>query len=187
MNDKDEHLNGFANYTDLNPPAKSSLLKYDVDANDPVNIQFTSGTTGRPKAATLSHLNILNNAYVIGNKCRYTLNDNIAIPVPFYHCFGMIMGTLAALVRGGSITIVCEGFDPLKTLNAINKYKCTSLYGVPTMFIEYIRHYEQNPSHFDISHLRTGIVAGAVCSEALMTKILNVLKIRDITNCYGMT
>lgn len=187
INDKDDRVKGFVNYTDLSQPAIASLLRYDTDFNDPVNIQFTSGTTGRPKAATLSHYNILNNAYVIGHKCRYTHKDNIAVPVPFYHCFGMIMGTLAAMVRGGSITIVTEGFDPKKTLQAADKYKCTSLYGVPTMFIEYLRNYEQNPSHYNISSLRTGIVAGAVCSEALMTKIINVLNLKDITNCYGMT
>jgi fatty-acyl-CoA synthase len=135
INDKNDQIKGFVNYTDLSQPVISSLLKYDTDCNDPVNIQFTSGTTGRPKAATLSHYNILNNAYIIGNKCRYTSKDNIAIPVPFYHCFGMIMGTLAAMVRGGGITIITEGFDSIKTLEAADKYKCTSLYGVPTMFI----------------------------------------------------
>ncbi len=135
INSKADHVKGFVNITDLYQPAQSSLLNYNVDTNDPANIQFTSGTTGRPKAATLSHYNILNNALIIGNKLKYTHADNITIPVPFYHCFGMIMGTLAAIVRGCSFTIVCEGFDPKKTLSAISKYKCTSLYGVPTMFI----------------------------------------------------
>lgn len=164
INDWQDRVNGFVNFTDILQPAQSSLLNYNVDPSHPANIQFTSGTTGRPKAATLSHFNILNNALAIGFKTRYTHVDNIAVPVPFYHCFGMIMGTLAALVRGAAITIVCEGFDPKKTLKAVDKYKCTSLYGVPTMFIEYLRHYEENPSHYDISKLRTGIVAGAVCS-----------------------
>ena len=187
INEWQDRVSGFANFSDVLQPAQSSLLRYDVDPSDPANIQFTSGTTGRPKAATLSHFNILNNALAIGFKTRYTHLDNIAVPVPFYHCFGMIMGTLAALVRGAAITIICEGFDPKKTLKAVDKYKCTSLYGVPTMFIEYLRHYEENPSHYDISQLRTGIVAGAVCSEALMTKIIGVLNLRDMTNCYGMT
>lgn len=116
-------------------PINSKILPYKFDHNAAVNIQFTSGTTGKPKAAILSHFNTLNNAYLIGEKCNYTERDNIAIPVPFYHCFGMIMGTLAALVRKASITIVCEGFDGKKALEAVTKYKCTSLYGVPTMFI----------------------------------------------------
>jgi fatty-acyl-CoA synthase len=99
----------------------------------------------------------------------------------------MIMGTLGAFTRGGGITIVTEGFDPKKTLEAITKYKCTSLYGVPTMFIEYLRHYEESPSSYDINSLRTGIVAGSLCSESLMQRILITLKLRDMTNCYGMT
>jgi len=136
-----QNIKGFANILELYKPAKSSLLNYNVHKHEPANIQFTSGTTGRPKAATLSHFNILNNAYLIGNHCRYTNNDNIALPVPFYHCFGMILGTLAAVVRGGQITIIGEGFEAKKTLEAVTKYKSTSLYGVPTMFIEYLRNY----------------------------------------------
>ena len=142
MNNTNDHIKGFVNYTDIPEPANRSLFPDKIDPDHPANIQFTSGTTGRPKAATLSHYNILNNAYLIGEKCRYTEKDNIAVAVPFYHCFGMIMGTLGAFTRGAGITVVTEGFDPKKTLEAVTKYKCTSLYGVPTMFIEYLKHYE---------------------------------------------
>ena len=141
-----------------------SLFPSKIPTQAPANIQFTSGTTGRPKAATLSHYNILNNGYLIGDKCRYTEIDNIAVAVPFYHCFGMILGTMGAYTRGAGISIVTEGFDPKKTLETITKYKCTSLYGVPTMFIEYLRHYEEDPSKYNIESLRTGIIAGSLCS-----------------------
>ena len=182
-----ERVKGFVNYEDLIEPEQRSVLKSGVSKDDPANIQFTSGTTGHPKAATLSHYNILNNGLLIGDNCRYTHKDNIAIPVPYYHCFGMILGTLGAVTRGASTTIICEGFDPKKTLQAVSKYKCTALYGVPTMFIEYIRNYEANPKEYEIETLRTGIVAGSLCSEALMTKMLKVLKMSDVTNAYGMT
>lgn len=156
-------MKGFVNFSDLFHE-EYSLEKLPVfpDAHDSTNIQFTSGTTGRPKAATLTHYNILNNGFTIGLRTGYTHEDNICVPVPLYHCFGMIMGNLAALVRGGSVTYVCQGFDPKKSLEALSKYNCTSLYGVPTMFSEYIRVYEENPSSYNISSLRTGIIAGSL-------------------------
>lgn len=132
------------------------------NVHDAANIQFTSGTTGRPKAATLTHYNILNNGLIIGERCNYTDKDNICVPVPLYHCFGMVMGNLAALTRGGAVTYVCQGFDPIKTLQAVSKYSCTSLYGVPTMFSEYLRAYEVDPSKYKIETLRTGIIAGSL-------------------------
>jgi fatty-acyl-CoA synthase len=150
MNTQNDTVKGFVNYSDIPEPSKRSLFKDKIHHEDPANIQFTSGTTGRPKAATLSHYNILNNAYLIGDKCRYTTADNIAVAVPFYHCFGMILGTLGAYTRGAGISVITEGFDPKMTLETISKYKCTSLYGVPTMFIEYLRHYEEDPKKYSI-------------------------------------
>ncbi len=135
-------VHGFVNFTDLLHENYSlENLPSFPSAFDPANIQFTSGTTGRPKAATLTHYNILNNGYIIGNRCKFTEKDNICIPVPLYHCFGMVMGNLAALTRGGTATYVCQGFDPTKALEAVTKYNCTALYGVPTMFSEYLRVY----------------------------------------------
>ena len=142
INDKNDSLKGFVNYSDISEPSNRSLFPNKIHHENPANIQFTSGTTGRPKAATLSHYNILNNGYLIGEKCRYTEKDNIALSVPFYHCFGNILGTMGAFTRGGSISVITEGFDPKKTLEAVTKYKCTSIYGVPTMFIEYLRELE---------------------------------------------
>lgn len=144
FNDEKDHkrIHGFVNFTDLLEETYAlDKLPPFPSAFDPANIQFTSGTTGRPKAATLSHYNILNNGYIIGNRCNFTDQDNICVPVPLYHCFGMVMGNLAALTRGGSLTYVCQGFDPMKTLEAVTKYRCTALYGVPTMFSEYLRVY----------------------------------------------
>ena len=179
---------GFVNYTDLFHTNYSlEKLPKMPGCFEEANIQFTSGTTGQPKAAVLTHYNILNNGYAVGKRMRLTERDNICVPVPLYHCFGMILGNLAALTRSAQLTYICEGFDPKKTMEAINKYHCTALYGVPTMFSEYLRVYEENPSQYNIKSLRTGIIAGSLAPEILMQKILGTLGVKEITNCYGMT
>ncbi len=151
---------------------------------DPINIQYTSGTTGFPKGATLSHLNILNNGFLVGEICRYTEVDRICIPVPFYHCFGMVMGNLAATTHGACMVIPAPGFDPAKTLAAVQNERCTSLYGVPTMFIaEWAL---PDFSSYDISSVRTGIMAGSPCPAELMKKLI-AAGIEEMTICYGMT
>ena len=164
--------------------AQLAAVQSGLQPGDPINIQYTSGTTGFPKGATLSHRNILNNGYFVGQGCRYTDADRICIPVPFYHCFGMVMGNLAAISHGACMVIPAPGFDPAATLHAVTQERCTSLYGVPTMFIamwalpDFADH--------DISTLRTGIMAGSPCPAELMRKILDA-GITDMEICYGMT
>ncbi len=155
-----------------------------LDNRDPINIQYTSGTTGFPKGATLSHRNILNNGFFVGELCDYTERDRVCIPVPFYHCFGMVMGNLACTTHGAAMVIPAPGFDPEATLRATQDERATSLYGVPTMFIA-----EWNlPSFadFDLSGVRTGIMAGSPCPAELMKKLI-ASGIEEMTICYGMT
>jgi fatty-acyl-CoA synthase len=158
-----------------------AVLQFD----DPVNIQFTSGTTGSPKGVTLTHHNILNNGYFTGRAMRLTEKDRICIPVPLYHCFGMVMGNLASVTLGAAMVYPGEGFDPLTTLQTIEKEKCTTLYGVPTMFIAELDHPEF--SKFDLSSVRTGIMAGAPCPIEVMRRVNEQMNMREVTIAYGMT
>ena len=164
-----------------------TLRKYEekVQFDDPVNIQYTSGTTGNPKGVTLSHHNILNNAYFIGLRMNYTHLDRVCIPVPFYHCFGMVIGNLACTVHGATMVVPNDSFDPIKTLETIEKERCTSLYGVPTMFIAELHEMEQKT--YDLSSLRTGVMAGSLCPPEIMKKVKEQMNMHEITICYGMT
>ena len=166
------------------PPERLAEVQSELEPNDPINIQYTSGTTGFPKGATLSHRNILNNGYLVGELCRYTEVDRICIPVPFYHCFGMVMGNLAATTHGACMVIPAPGFDPAATLRAVQDEGCTSLYGVPTMFIaEWAL---PDFDSYDLSTVRTGIMAGSPCPASVMTKLIES-GIDEMTICYGMT
>jgi len=156
-----------------------------LSADDPINLQYTSGTTGFPKGATLSHRNILNNGYFVGQLCRYTADDRICIPVPFYHCFGMVMGNLAALTHGATMVVPAAAFDPVATLRAVQDERCTSLYGVPTMFIAELEC--ERFGEFDLSSLRTGIMAGSPCPVEVMKRVLTDMHMEQVTICYGMT
>jgi fatty-acyl-CoA synthase len=162
-----------------------AVIGAELRATDAINIQFTSGTTGQPKGATLSHRNILNNGYFVGAAQRLQPGDRICIPVPLYHCFGMVMGNLAALAHGATMVYPAAGFDPGATLAAIERERCTSLYGVPTMFIALLAHPEFD--RFDIASLRTGVMAGAVCPEPLMRAVIERLHMPEVTIGYGMT
>jgi fatty-acyl-CoA synthase len=153
--------------------------------DDPINIQYTSGTTGFPKGATLSHHNILNNAFFIGEGCRYTHADRVCIPVPFYHCFGMVLGNLACTAHGACIVIPAPGFDPAQTLRAVQAERCTSLYGVPTMFIAELALPDFGSYH--LSSLRTGIMAGSPCPVEVMKRVVSEMHMTEVTICYGMT
>jgi fatty-acyl-CoA synthase len=156
-----------------------------LSADDPINIQYTSGTTGFPKGATLSHHNILNNGFFVGELCNYTENDRICIPVPFYHCFGMVMGNLAATTHGSCMVIPAPSFEPKATLEAVAAESCTSLYGVPTMFIAELA--DQGFDTFDLSSLRTGIMAGAPCPVEVMKQVMDRMGMAEVSICYGMT
>jgi fatty-acyl-CoA synthase len=153
--------------------------------DDPINIQYTSGTTGFPKGATLSHRNILNNGWFVGELLDYTEADRICVPVPFYHCFGMVMGNLAATSHGAAVVIPAAAFDPVATLTAVAKERCTSLYGVPTMFIAMLA--QPIVDELDLSALRTGIMAGSPCPVETMKQVINRLGMSEVSICYGMT
>ena len=153
--------------------------------DDPINIQFTSGTTGAPKGATLTHHNILNNGFFTAETMHLTHEDRLCIPVPLYHCFGMVMGNLGCLTHGAAMIYPGEGFDPLATLQTIQAEKCTALYGVPTMFIAQMDH--PRFKEFDVSTLRTGIMAGSPCPIEVMRRAMALMNLRDITIAYGMT
>ena len=156
-----------------------------LDCHDPINIQYTSGTTGAPKGATLSHHNILNNGHLCGEILAYTEADRVCIPVPFYHCFGMVMGNLACASHGACVVVPGEAFDAQLTLETVGAERCTSLYGVPTMFIAQLNHPDFERT--DVSSLRTGIMAGAPCPAEVMKQVHDRMNIREITICYGMT
>ena len=160
---------------------RAATLNFD----DPINIQYTSGTTGFPKGATLSHHNILNNGYFVGAICGYTEAERICVPVPFYHCFGMVMGNLASTSHGACVVIPAPGFEPAATLRAVEEERCTSLYGVPTMFIAELGAPEFAAT--DLSSLRTGIMAGSPCPVEVMKRVVSEMHMDEVTICYGMT
>jgi fatty-acyl-CoA synthase len=160
---------------------RESELQFD----DPINIQYTSGTTGFPKGATLSHHSILNNGFFIGERLHYTERDRVCIPVPFYHCFGMVLGNLACTTHGACMVVPAESFDPVATMRTTQDERCTSLYGVPTMFMAELEHPEF--ATFDFSSLRTGIMAGSPCPVEVMRKVQTLMNMPEVTICYGMT
>ncbi|HLH82537.1 MAG TPA: AMP-binding protein [Trebonia sp.] len=164
---------------------RGALDAIELSADDPINIQYTSGTTGFPKGATLSHHNILNNGFFVGELCNYTHEDKICIPVPFYHCFGMVMGNLAATSHGAAMVIPAPVFDPVATLEAVQAERCTSLYGVPTMFIAELA--APGFDRFDLSSLRTGIMAGSPCPVEVMKQVIDRMGMTEVSICYGMT
>ncbi|WP_336081477.1 AMP-binding protein [Nocardia sp. SSK8] len=157
-----------------------------LSADDPINIQYTSGTTGFPKGATLSHHNILNNGYFVGELCGYTAADRVCVPVPYYHCFGMVMGNLAATSHGAAVVIPAPSFDPGATLDAVAAERCTSLYGVPTMFIAMLAELDAGAAP-DLSSLRTGIMAGSPCPVEVMKRVIDRMGMAEVAICYGMT
>ena len=165
--------------------ARLVALAESLQFDDPINIQFTSGTTGAPKGATLTHHNILNNGFFVGEAMRLGPDDKLCIPVPLYHCFGMVLGNLACTTHGAAMVFPGEGFDPLATLRTVAEERCTGLHGVPTMFIAQLEHPEF--SKFDLSSLRTGIMAGAPCPIEVMRRAVSQMHLNEITIAYGMT
>jgi fatty-acyl-CoA synthase len=170
---------------DSTPTHRLHDCEAQLSFDDPINIQYTSGTTGFPKGATLSHHNILNNGYFVGALCGYTEADRVCIPVPFYHCFGMVMGNLGAITHGACMVIPAPSFDPAATLRAVQDEKCTSLYGVPTMFIAELA--LADFASYDLSSLRTGIMAGSPCPVEVMKRVVTDMGCADVSICYGMT
>ncbi|ACZ37799.1 AMP-binding protein [Sphaerobacter thermophilus] len=167
------------------PEATLAEIEASLQFDEPINIQYTSGTTGFPKGATLSHHNILNNGFFIGEGLRYTENDRVCIPVPFYHCFGMVLGNLACTTHGACIVVPGEAYDPVAVLEMVQAERCTSLYGVPTMFIGELEH--PRFSEFDLSTLRTGIMAGSPCPVEVMKRVQSQMHMTEVAICYGMT
>ncbi len=179
--DWDQLLAAGANISDNQLAEVESRLQFD----DAINIQYTSGTTGFPKGATLSHHNILNNAYFTGERMGYSEQDRVCVPVPFYHCFGMVIGNLCCTSRGACVVVPAESFDPLAVLETVQAERCTSLYGVPTMFIAELDH--PRFAEFDLSSLRTGVMAGAPCPVEVMKQVQSRMHMRDVTIVCGMT
>jgi len=165
--------------------ARLAQIAEELQPDDLINIQFTSGTTGAPKGATLTHFNILNNGHQVGEAMRITESDRICVPVPLYHCFGMVMGNVGCLTHGAAAVYPSAGFDPLAVLEAVQAERCTALYGVPTMFIAELDHPDFN--RFDLSSLRTGIMAGSPCPIAVMQRVVQRMHMREVTIAYGMT
>jgi len=165
--------------------ARLEKIGGELEPEEAINIQFTSGTTGLPKGATLSHHNILNNGYFVGRGIKLTERDRICIPVPLYHCFGMVMGNLAAITHGASMIYPAESFDPARTLEAVDRERATAIFGVPTMFIAELETPEF--ARYDLSSLRTGIMAGSPCPVEVMKRVISQMNLAEITNCYGMT
>ncbi len=186
-----EKTQGMLNFADLagsggaGERAKLAELSGLLQFDDAINIQFTSGTTGHPKGATLTHHNILNNGYFVGEAMRLTERDRLCIPVPLYHCFGMVLGNLACLTHGAAIVYPGEGFDPLAVLETVQAERCTALHGVPTMFIAELGHAEFG--RFDLSSLRTGIMAGSPCPIEVMKQVIAEMHLNEVTIAYGMT
>src|SRR6202041_3554524 len=182
---------GMLNFDEVASPAtaneRAELMAFEatLQFDDPINIQFTSGTTGAPKGATLTHHNILNNGFFIGEAMKLTPQDKLCIPVPLYHCFGMVLGNLACTTHGTAMIYPGEGFDPLATLRTVAEERCTGLHGVPTMFIAQLEHPEF--ATFDLSSLRTGIMAGAPCPIEVMRRCMAQMHLSEITIAYGMT
>ncbi len=186
-----EHSPGMFNFDDVcalggpEEKAKMADIATRLQPDDPINIQFTSGTTGNPKGATLSHFNILNNGLQVAACMRFTHEDRLCIPVPLYHCFGMVMGNLACLSHGACAIFPDEGFDPVSVLETVAAEKCTALHGVPTMFVAETE--LPDIDNYDLSSLRTGIMAGAPCPLELMHKVIDTLNMSEITIMYGQT
>ena len=182
---------GMINFDDLlRAPSREEItalavLSEKLQFDDPINIQFTSGTTGHPKGATLSHHNILNNGFFVGEAIKLVAGDRVCIPVPLYHCFGMVMGNLGCLTHGATMVYPAEAFEPLAVLETVAQEKCTGLYGVPTMFIAALDH--PRFADFDLSSLRTGIMAGSPCPIEVMKRVIGKMNMAEVTIAYGMT
>ncbi|MEU6847611.1 AMP-binding protein [Streptomyces sp. NPDC046716] len=166
-------------------PAQLAAREAELSCDDPINIQYTSGTTGFPKGATLSHHNILNNGFWVGETVGYSEQDRVCLPVPFYHCFGMVMGNLGVTSHGACIVIPAPSFEPAATLRAVQEERCTSLYGVPTMFIAELN--LPDFADYDLSSLRTGIMAGSPCPVEVMKRVVAEMHMAEVSICYGMT
>ena len=186
-----ENFKGLWSFEEINSiggdAEKKRLLKIEktLKPDDAINIQFTSGTTGQPKGATLSHHNIVNNANLLTDRINLTEIDRLAIPVPLYHCFGMVMGVLGAVSKGAAMIFPGEAFDPKSTIDSLVKEKCTAIYGVPTMFVAILQELDVSPKK--LSDLRTGIMAGAPCPIEVMKKVNTQMNMKEVTICYGMT
>jgi fatty-acyl-CoA synthase len=166
-------------------PAELRARESSLNPHDTINIQYTSGTTGQPKGAELSHYNVANNGRFLGDSMKFTERDRVCIPVPFYHCFGMVLGNMACLTHGSTMVIPADYFDPLATMQTVHEERCTALYGVPTMFIAEFAH--PRFREFDFSSMRTGIMAGSLCPVELMRRVIREMHCPELTTVYGLT